>query len=453
MAIFEHDDEDGTKPANRSEFLFHNHSNFRFNRLLGLLFICTFSVAIAGANNSREARGESAQAQAMPQAKSSPAQTDAKAILEASALACLQIKTIVYEVVEEQRDEHGRVMYTTVATVRQARANVPSSGFAEGKYQVVGKTSIPGKETEEFSFAYNGSAFRMADPAAKVVLVVNSPSGYVVGQMLGLTRGLLVTPQFTQDEPFKRMIAESDRLAHEGIVDVGGVSCHVVAVTMTNEHPAFGKQTRTSRWYIGVKDLLPRKFESGMSRRTSRILAINKPSAEADYFLSVPAGFGEKLVTGKQAETKGLLAVGTSAPEWTLTDPQGRVHSLDDYRGKIVVLDFWATWCVPCRRSMPELQAIHEKFKDRGVVVLGLDVGAGEGDSGDPVAFMKSLKLTYGLLLKANETGKSYLAAVLPTLYVVGADGKILHAEFGYRTNTRAELTELIEKQLNTRSR
>jgi thiol-disulfide isomerase/thioredoxin len=428
-----------------------SRSKFRLRCLLGLLCMCAVSGATAGAGNSRGVSGESPRAQ-QAQTASAP-QPDAKTILEASALACLRIKTIVYEVSEEQRDEHGHVLYSTVATIRQARANVPSSGFADGIYQVVGKTTMRGKETEEFSYAYNGTAFRMKDPEAKVILVVNSPSGYVVGQMLGPTRGLLVTPQFTQAEPFKRMIAESDRLAHEGIVEVGGVACHVIAVTMTSEHPAFGKQTRTSRWFIGVKDMLPRKFESGASRRTSRILEINKPSAETDYFLSVPAGYGEKLVTGKQAETKGLLAVGTVAPEWTLTDPRGRVHSLSDYRGKIVVLDFWATWCVPCRRSMPELQAIHEKFKDRGVVVLGLDVGAGEGDSGDPVAFMKNLKLTYGLLLKANATGKSYLAAVLPTLYVVSPEGKILHAEFGYRNDLRAELTELIEKQLNSQPR
>jgi hypothetical protein len=102
---------------------------------------------------------------------------------------------------------------------------------------------------------------------------------------------------------------------------------------------------------------------------------------------------------------------------------------------------------------MPELQAVHEKFKNRGVVVLGLDVGAGEGDSGDPVAFMKSLKLNYGLMLKANAIGKSYMAGVLPTLYVIGPDGKILHAEFGYRNSLRAELTELIERQLSSQAK
>jgi peroxiredoxin len=443
MSIFEPDDE-GTKQASRS--------NVHLSCLLGMLFLCLFSVATAYAGNSREATGERPQAQPQPSTASSRRPAP-KAILEASATACLRIKTILYEVSEEQRDEHGHVSYTTVATIRQARAQVPSSGFADGLYQVVGQTTSPGKETEDFAFAYNGTAFRMKDPAAKVILVVNSPTAYVVGQMLGLSRGLLVTPQFTQAEPFRRMIAESDRLAHEGIKDVGGVACHVVAVTMTNTHPAFGKQTRTSRWFIGVRDMLPRRFESGMTRRTSRILEINQPSVEADYFLSVPAGYGEKLVTGKGAETKGLLAVGTVAPEWTLTDPQGRIHSLSDYRGKIVVLDFWATWCVPCRRSMPELQAIHEKFKHRGVVLLGIDVGEGAGDSGNPVAFMKSLKLTYGLLLKGNATGKSYMAAVLPTLYVIGPDGKILHAEFGFRTNTRAELTELIEKQLNSQAK
>ncbi|HEY0101643.1 MAG TPA: hypothetical protein VGB76_22140 [Pyrinomonadaceae bacterium] len=84
-------------------------------------------------------------------------------------------------------------------------------------------------------------------------------------------------------------------------------------------------------------------------------------------------------------------------------------------------------------------------------MVLGLDVG--EGDSGDPVASMKSLKLTYGLLLKGNAIGKSYMANVLPTLYVVGADGRILHAGFGCCKDLGAGLTELIGKHLNSQAR
>jgi hypothetical protein len=56
-------------------------------------------------------------------------------------------------------------------------------------------------------------------------------------------------------------------------------------------------------------------------------------------------------------------------------------------------------------------------------------------------------------LLKGNATGKSYMAAVLPTLHVIGPDGKILHTEFGFRTNTRAELTGLIEKRLNSQAK
>jgi hypothetical protein len=84
----------------------------RLHCLLGLLFMCAFS----GADDSRGVSGENSQAQQTAAAT----QSDPKAILEASAMACLQIKTIVYEVTEEQRDEHGHVMYTTVATIRQA---------------------------------------------------------------------------------------------------------------------------------------------------------------------------------------------------------------------------------------------------------------------------------------------------------------------------------------------
>jgi peroxiredoxin len=265
--------------------------------------------------------------------------------------------------------------------------------------------------------------------------------------MLGLERGMLGFTPFTHAEPFKEIIERADRITYEGVEEVNGVPCHRIAVTMTFNHPALGKRTSASRWFIGVKDYLPRRLETEKSRMTAQIVEVNNPIDEAQFFLNVPEGYGEKLVTGKEPVTKGLLDIGSDAPGWKLPDKDGGEHSLSDYRGKIVVLDFWGTWCVPCRKSMPQIQALHEKFKDRGVVVTGIDLGEEDG-GGDPVAFMKRFKFTYGLLLKGDATAQLYRASVLPTVYVIGPSGKILHAEFGYRENLGAELSAVIEQQL-----
>src|SRR5215216_2507820 len=87
----------------------------------------------------------------------------------------------------------------------------------------------------------------------------------------------------------------------------------------------------------------------------------------------------------KEKEETALLAVGDAAPDWKLTDPRGRAHTLAEYRGKVVVLDFWATWCGPCTRVMPRLEKLHRKYGAQGLVVFGIN----SFETGDPAAMMK----------------------------------------------------------------
>jgi peroxiredoxin len=136
----------------------------------------------------------------------------------------------------------------------------------------------------------------------------------------------------------------------------------------------------------------------------------------------------------------GLLAVGDPAPEWKLADSAGKTHALADYKGRVVVLDFWATWCGPCAKVMPKLDKMQKKYGERGLVVLGVS----SFDTGDPVALMKKRGLTYTLLLKGEEMAPSYGVTSLPVLYVIGADGKVIYSHAGPDTK---KLEDLIEKQ------
>jgi cytochrome c biogenesis protein CcmG/thiol:disulfide interchange protein DsbE len=137
----------------------------------------------------------------------------------------------------------------------------------------------------------------------------------------------------------------------------------------------------------------------------------------------------------------GLLAVGDPAPEWTLADPAGKTHALSEYRGRVVVLDFWATWCGPCAKVMPRLEKLQKKYGGRGLVVIGVS----SWDTGDPAALMKKRGITYTLLLKGEEMAPSYGVTSLPVVYVIGADGKVLYSHAGPDTKN---LDELMEKQL-----
>jgi thiol-disulfide isomerase/thioredoxin len=130
---------------------------------------------------------------------------------------------------------------------------------------------------------------------------------------------------------------------------------------------------------------------------------------------------------GTHKQTTKLLAVGEIAPNWELTDVEGKHHSLSQYLGKVVVMDFWATWCGPCKEVMPRIQKLYDKYQDKQVVVFG--VNSWEKD--DPVALMKKRHFSYGLLLKGEEIAEEYRVSVLPAVYIIGSDGKVIYSHEG----------------------
>jgi peroxiredoxin len=135
-----------------------------------------------------------------------------------------------------------------------------------------------------------------------------------------------------------------------------------------------------------------------------------------------------------------LLAVGTTAPDWELSDADGKLQTLTEYRGKVVVLDFWATWCGPCAEVMPQMQKLHEKYKDRGVTVFGVS----SWEKSDPAALMKEKHYTYGLLLKGEDIADRYGVGTLPAVYIIGGDGRVVYRHEG----VAKDIGSIIKKQL-----
>ena len=134
------------------------------------------------------------------------------------------------------------------------------------------------------------------------------------------------------------------------------------------------------------------------------------------------------------------------APAFELRDLAGRVVRLDDFRGRVVVLNFWATWCEPCREEMPAMMRLARDLGDRGLVVVAVNVKEGPRAV---EAFVRELGLTLPVLLDSTgEVGERYRLRALPTTYFIGRDGTLAGLALGYRdwesAGARAYLAELL---------
>ena len=133
---------------------------------------------------------------------------------------------------------------------------------------------------------------------------------------------------------------------------------------------------------------------------------------------------------------------GKAAADFKLKSLDLKQYSLSDLRGKVVLIDFWATWCVPCRADLPMLEKLHQEFKNKGLVLLGFDVGE---DVDTVRKFLGSTKLTYPVLLTAGtEAALSYSVTAYPTLVLIDREGMIVFYHVG--AGSEKELRESLAK-------
>jgi peroxiredoxin len=114
---------------------------------------------------------------------------------------------------------------------------------------------------------------------------------------------------------------------------------------------------------------------------------------------------------------------GGSAPDFSLAALDGKPLQLSSYRGKIVVLDFWATWCAPCREEIPHFIDMQNRYGGRGVQLIGISMD----DSPEPVvAFYRQFKMNYPVALGNARLGEAYGGILgLPITFLIGRDGKV----------------------------
>jgi peroxiredoxin len=148
--------------------------------------------------------------------------------------------------------------------------------------------------------------------------------------------------------------------------------------------------------------------------------------------------------TGAVTNGEPAPITGAPAPDFILTNTQSKSITLSDLKGQPILINFWATWCGPCRIEMPAIEAAYQKYKGAGLRVLAVD-------SDEPLQqvtdFGASLNLTFDLLLDpGNSVNDLYRIRAYPSSFFVGADGTVVALQIG--TMSEAQLFENLAKIL-----
>jgi peroxiredoxin len=158
------------------------------------------------------------------------------------------------------------------------------------------------------------------------------------------------------------------------------------------------------------------------------------------YFTRVPGD-----TTNAASAAMAAARVGFRAPGFALPTLNGAQVALDDLRGKVVLVNFWATWCIPCRAEMPEIQAAYQAHRDQEFIVLAINVAE---DDNTVMQFVEEFHLTFPILLdRVGAVVRQYQVQALPTTLFIDRAGVIRAANVGAmnRAYIEAQLTALLE--------
>ena len=132
---------------------------------------------------------------------------------------------------------------------------------------------------------------------------------------------------------------------------------------------------------------------------------------------------GGKNAGNEQASSGYVPEENASAADFSLTTTDNTVVRLSDYKGKVVFLNFWATWCPPCRMELPSMEKLYAKLKNQPFVILAVNVD--ESDPENVKTFAKSMNLTFPVLIDDGNVSKLYNVNAIPTSFIIRKDGTI----------------------------
>ena len=151
----------------------------------------------------------------------------------------------------------------------------------------------------------------------------------------------------------------------------------------------------------------------------------------------LPLAFAPALAT-----SIGELRTGTPAPQFQLSSSSGKPLSLTDLKGRIVLVNFWASWCGPCRKEMPLLEQLNRQYRSKGVTLVGVDV---EPDSTAAIDWLKATPVSFPILFDVDsKVSKLYQVEGMPNTVILDRQGNVRYIHRGYNTGAENEYLDQI---------
>jgi thiol-disulfide isomerase/thioredoxin len=243
---------------------------------------------------------------------------------------------------------------------------------------------------------------------------------------------------------------------------INNVSCYHVQVSILSPESVSKQEgIRLLRgeyhYWIGKDDLIPIQYSTisdifinndtmeQVEKYVLKKVEINNLKNDSILTLqSLPLFY--KLKTYEPHTSPNLLPNDTIAPDWNLLSLKDERIGLKDLKGKLVLIDFFYMSCYPCMLALPKLETLYEKYKEKGVVIIGIDPYDKKEDGvGD---FLSKRGVNYTVLLKGKDVAKDYHVSAYPTIYLIDKNGKILFRMAGYGSGLEDMLEGIIKKKL-----
>ncbi|MCA9291573.1 MAG: TlpA family protein disulfide reductase [Phycisphaerales bacterium] len=342
----------------------------------------------------------------------------------------------------EARLETAGSSKTRVLAGQVAMQDLPGADLVGARVMIQGDLSWLGQPGRDpFHVAYDGDQFRRLsyDDMNVIEIAADKPGLALFG-----VPGKLMPAWFLSIDALRADLPDGATMRVEPATEVREVPCEVVVI---DTHDA---RERVVRLAVGVADHLPRRIEERYrSARGGEVVSVlTLASMQTDavfppshFVLEPPAGFD---VRSHDPIPLFDTRLGQPLPDFLMQVAGSSATRLSAFRGKVVVLEFWASWCSYCRGSMPSMEAMSQAHGPE-LVVLGVNCRDAEKD---PASFLRNQGVTFPCVLEGSSLATSFGVTGIPAVFVIDREGRVAYASSGYSPALHRQLEDAVAKAL-----